>query len=644
MPAQKTALKAATEFLTSTALRMPPTANENLIQRQLHRSKIRAQLVFMSSTALDLHAYRNSFAKRLEASSFFRCLRHEDSGPADLTAVEFCREAIQSSDIYVGLIGLRRGFEPDGRCSITEMEFDWAGERGIPRMVWLTPDNFVGAGNSREADALVARQQAFRERVRLSVIVSSKGFGSPEQLALEMENHLLAHLIAGYYAGGEDGSGNSFFETQVASAFEQAAANQNFDLNQIAENPEAFDPVELLDHIGRHVETLEAQIRANPGLYGGLNVEFAACLREMAALASLVAPERTLSLFENALKHDPGHILTRLGYGDWLRRTGQPDAAEKQYVLARQNARAARQKPLEAQAYFSLALLKGSQGHRKAERRAFERLIPYFRDSHDLLSLAGVYAALGHVLWDEGRLEGAEELFKKAEAHYRTLKRENALAEVYSSLASLYDQQSKRAQQKEYLLKALEIALNGQFTHELVVAYQGLAQYALDDNNHEDCKHYIEQAYSLAIDHELTVEVPDILKIRANLAHLEGQSGEAIELLERAIGIQRSLKEAHAEISTAGDLASIYIDLKEFDIAEAQLRAALSRSGELETAEPQMRILAYLGDLEAARKNSGQARFYYRKSRTIAKSVRNQYFIDELTARMTKHRRRYWPF
>ena len=74
MPAQKTALKASMEFSAPIPSRMPPTANENLIQRQLHRSKIRAQLVFMSSTALDLYAYRDAFAKRLEASQLLPVL------------------------------------------------------------------------------------------------------------------------------------------------------------------------------------------------------------------------------------------------------------------------------------------------------------------------------------------------------------------------------------------------------------------------------------------------------------------------------------------------------------------------------------------------------------------------------------------
>ncbi len=87
--------------------------------------------VFLSSTALDLAEYREAVHKRLMQTGLFHCVRQEDFGAQNAGAVEFCRKQAQDADMFVGLICLRRGWEPDGdneKRSVTEMEHDWARE------------------------------------------------------------------------------------------------------------------------------------------------------------------------------------------------------------------------------------------------------------------------------------------------------------------------------------------------------------------------------------------------------------------------------------------------------------------------------------------------------------------------------------
>ncbi len=151
--------------------------------------------VFLSSTAKDLAEHREAVHKRLMQTGLFHCVRQEDFGAQNAGAVDFCRKKAQDADMYVGLIGLRRGWEPDGdneKRSITEMEHDWARDAGRPRYLWVMPDDFPLPGNMRESDELHARQLAFRKRVMGGGerIVSQKGFGSPELLASEIVERL----------------------------------------------------------------------------------------------------------------------------------------------------------------------------------------------------------------------------------------------------------------------------------------------------------------------------------------------------------------------------------------------------------------------------------------------------------------------
>jgi hypothetical protein len=49
----------------------------------------------------------------------------------------------KKADIYVGIYAYRYGWQPPGfdNKSITELEYDWAGEKGIPRLCFVVDDN-----------------------------------------------------------------------------------------------------------------------------------------------------------------------------------------------------------------------------------------------------------------------------------------------------------------------------------------------------------------------------------------------------------------------------------------------------------------------------------------------------------------------
>ena len=94
--------------------------------------------VFLSSTAQDLTAFRKAVHARLTASPLFECIRQEDFGAHPHPARAVCKAEVERSDLFVGLIGMRRGWEPPDdnpeRRSITEIEYDWA-ESIAPRFV-----------------------------------------------------------------------------------------------------------------------------------------------------------------------------------------------------------------------------------------------------------------------------------------------------------------------------------------------------------------------------------------------------------------------------------------------------------------------------------------------------------------------------
>ena len=138
--------------------------------------------VFLSSTSKDLIEYREAVAKAIHGLDGYHCVRMEDFGARGLQALEFCRGKVRECELFVGILGLLYGSCPDGvKLSYTEDEYVTAMEAGIPRLMFVSPEDFDVSGALREPDEMWERQKAFRARVNKDQIRAT--FGDPDVLA-----------------------------------------------------------------------------------------------------------------------------------------------------------------------------------------------------------------------------------------------------------------------------------------------------------------------------------------------------------------------------------------------------------------------------------------------------------------------------
>lgn len=129
-------------------------------------------IVYISSTYKDLVKEREAAAqavRRLAHST----LAMEDYVASDKRPVDKCLEDVRKCDIYIGIFARRYGFIPDGYDkSITHLEYETAGEAGIPRLIFLSDDT-AGPPENEKIDQ-------FRKYVQNTHIVSF--FTNPDQL------------------------------------------------------------------------------------------------------------------------------------------------------------------------------------------------------------------------------------------------------------------------------------------------------------------------------------------------------------------------------------------------------------------------------------------------------------------------------
>ena len=136
--------------------------------------------VMISSTARDLPYHREHVMDAcLRQGTFPVMMEHLPASDAE--AISASMEMVDGADIYIGVYAHRYGHRPEHHdISITEMEYDRAVDRGIPRMVFIMHEDHQLVARDVETGEGAAKLESFKERLKRDNIVGF--FKSPEDL------------------------------------------------------------------------------------------------------------------------------------------------------------------------------------------------------------------------------------------------------------------------------------------------------------------------------------------------------------------------------------------------------------------------------------------------------------------------------
>lgn len=151
--------------------------------------------VFISSTIIDLPAYREAVSDAIISLGLHPSgLERWPVGGKN--SVELCKRMVEEAEIYIGVYAHRYGWRPegDGTRSITEMEYDWAGEvkrdgKPIPRLCFIVKDNYPWPSDEIEIEANIDLKR-FKAKVKAN---HAGFFTTPDDLKAQVLLALADH-------------------------------------------------------------------------------------------------------------------------------------------------------------------------------------------------------------------------------------------------------------------------------------------------------------------------------------------------------------------------------------------------------------------------------------------------------------------
>lgn len=145
--------------------------------------------VFIGSTSVDLKAYRDAAREVCLAMGFFPIMM-ENFEAMGRGATAGSLKKLDQANLYVGIFAHRYGFiEPGYTVSVTENEFDHAGERNLPRLCFVVDPTFPWPPDSWDPEHF---EQMKKFKSRIELLIRGR-FTTPDNFRSLLTQALAAH-------------------------------------------------------------------------------------------------------------------------------------------------------------------------------------------------------------------------------------------------------------------------------------------------------------------------------------------------------------------------------------------------------------------------------------------------------------------
>lgn len=271
--------------------------------------------------------------------------------------------------------------------------------------------------------------------------------------------------------------------------------------------------------------------------------------------------------------------------------------------------------------YSNLGLLYKDQGDLDKAEEMYRKALTIDEKLNLKMEMATVYGNLGNLYLLRGDLDTAEEMHKKALAIDESLGLEEEMAKHYSNLGSLYQTRGDLDEAEELHNQAVAIYETFDRKEELAIIYGNLG--ALYDTRGDSDKAEEMFQKALAIDEKLGIKkgmadqfgnLGILYKNRGDLDKSEGVYRKALAIYEE-LGFKNGMAIVY------GNLGVLYDNRGDLDKAEEMIRRSLAINQEIGSKGGMAYQYINLGDLYKSRTEYSPAVEMYKKALALFLSI-----------------------
>ena len=310
-----------------------------------------------------------------------------------------------------------------------------------------------------------------------------------------------------------------------------------------------------------------------------------------------------------------------LGHGELL--AGR-DHLQRATLAARRagNAR------LLADAHYLLGKVEWKEGDFEGARYHWLRAARLAETTNDPVLRARVRLQEAFVLYAEAKLKEAVPVYQEAIEQLTALNHVRLLVKAYSGLSRVYARLGSWGAAARLFDERLKLAQAENLPKAEALAFTDLAELKLYQGDLIEARNAIQTAIAKHGD-TVYARTQRILG-RVDLAH--GERTQAVEHLEKGLAIARENGALEEQVLCEIELATIYLDQKEFDKALTHVTSA-----EMTTAlDPSLglagRVIFTRANLYAAQKHNAEANRGYAQSLSIFQSIGDPYRTGQCEA------------
>jgi hypothetical protein len=219
------------------------------------------QRVFVSSTYIDLTEHRRAVQTAIRQLGAID-ISMENFGARDERPKTECLRIIhEESDLFVGIYAHRYGYIPDGEHkSITEYEYDAAGNRNLPRFIYLVDEDIEWKPSFIDSGA--AGEKLRQLKLRLKTRHACQTFSNKDQLATfvaaDLGRHISRQELRHVPSGGADGNSprvandGDWKEWNKYRAAEYARSREVFLVHSLAPSTEPGQLYDIFIYLKKH--------------------------------------------------------------------------------------------------------------------------------------------------------------------------------------------------------------------------------------------------------------------------------------------------------------------------------------------------------------------------------------------------------